>query len=60
MQGPTKEKWEELCRQAATEQDADNLLTLINEINRLLQEKEDRLMARSKADGLEKSSGIGS
>jgi hypothetical protein len=38
-----KEKWMELCQQAATEQDADKLLKLITEINRLLDEKEQRL-----------------
>lgn len=38
-----KEKWMELCQQAATEQDADKLLKLITEINRLLDEKENRL-----------------
>jgi hypothetical protein len=33
----------ELCQQASTEQDADKLLKLITEINRLLDEKENRL-----------------
>jgi hypothetical protein len=33
----------ELCQQAATEQDADKLLKLITEINRLLDEKENWL-----------------
>ena len=40
-----KEKWMELCEQAAVEQDAARLMTLIQEIERLLQEKEDRLDA---------------
>jgi hypothetical protein len=40
-----KEKWMELCEQAAVEQDADKLMALIKEIDRLLQEKEDRLNA---------------
>ncbi len=43
MEGQTRERWKQLCEQAATEQDPDRLLTLITEINRLLQEKEDRL-----------------
>ena len=43
-----KEKWMELCEQAAVEQDADKLMTLIHEIDRLLQEKEDRLEALRK------------
>ncbi len=33
----------ELCAQAAVEQDADRLLILVHEINRLLEEKERRL-----------------
>jgi hypothetical protein len=32
-----------LCEQAATEQDPQKLLELINEINRILEEKERRL-----------------
>jgi hypothetical protein len=43
MQGPNLERWQELCRQAATEQDPKKLLELTAEINRLLQEKENRL-----------------
>ncbi len=33
----------ELCAQAAIEQDPDRLLMLVREINRLLEEKEQRL-----------------
>jgi len=43
MQGPKRERWEELCRQAAEEQDPKKLLELTVETNRLLLEKEDRL-----------------
>jgi len=43
MQGETKERWMELCEQAAVEQDSEKLLILTQEINRLLQEKEIRL-----------------
>jgi hypothetical protein len=43
MKGRTKERWEDLCRLAAEEQDPKRLLELTAEINRLLQEKEDRL-----------------
>jgi hypothetical protein len=39
MQGPNRERWEELCRQAAEEQDPKRLLELTLEINRLLLEK---------------------
>ena len=43
MEGPTKERWVELCELAAKEQDRDKLLVLVREINRLLEEKEERL-----------------
>ena len=38
-----KEKWMELCRQAATEQDLEKLAVLILEINFMLEAKELRL-----------------
>lgn len=38
-----KERWMELCEQAAVEQDSKKLVALTQEINRLLQEKQDRL-----------------
>ena len=44
MQGETKECWERLCAQAAVEQDSDKLLKLVEEINQLLMEKEQRHM----------------
>jgi hypothetical protein len=47
LQGKTKERWLELCEQAADEQEPGKLLELISEINRLLQEKEDHLKRRS-------------
>jgi hypothetical protein len=43
MQGKNREIWEELCTLAATEQDPDKLLALVAEINRILEEKEERL-----------------
>jgi hypothetical protein len=43
MKGKNLEVWEELCTLAATEQDPDKLLTLVREINQLLEEKEERL-----------------
>jgi hypothetical protein len=42
MEGKTKERWLELCEQATVEQDAEKLLELTEEINRLLKEKETR------------------
>jgi hypothetical protein len=38
-----KECWEELCQQAAVEPDPKKLMGLVEEINRLLKEKEARL-----------------
>jgi hypothetical protein len=35
--------WMELCQQASVEQDHEKLMQLINEINRLLDDKEQRL-----------------
>jgi len=45
-----KEKWMELCERAAEEQDPEKLMALVKEIDRLLQEKEDRLAAFRKQD----------
>jgi hypothetical protein len=44
MQGETKERWQELCRQAEVEQDPIKLLALVKEIDQLLLEKEERLL----------------
>jgi hypothetical protein len=38
-----KERWQELCVQAATEQDSKKLALLVAEITRLLDEKSARL-----------------
>ena len=54
MQGKTKERWMELCEQAAVEQDPDTMLKLMTEINRLLFEKEERVKQRSVEIGLTK------
>jgi hypothetical protein len=40
MDGPTKERWEELCAQAAVERNPQKLIALVREINRLLEDKE--------------------
>jgi hypothetical protein len=45
MQGTRRERWQELCEQAANEQDSQRLAVLIEEINRLLHEKDSRLKA---------------
>ncbi len=38
-----RERWLQLCEQAANEQDPEKLMILIAEINRLLESKERRL-----------------
>ncbi len=43
MQGKVKEQWTLLCEQAAVEQDSGKLMALIDEIDRMLEEKEKRL-----------------
>ena len=43
MEGEKKERWMELCAQAAVEQDPAKLMELVREINSLLEEKERRL-----------------
>ena len=43
MQGEIGERWKKLCEQAAVEQDPQKLLPLIEEIDRLLEVKEERL-----------------
>ncbi len=43
MQGEKRDRWMELCAQAANEQDPNKLLELVKQINDLLEEKERRL-----------------
>ena len=43
MQGANKERWRELCKQAAVEQDPKKLLELTEQINELLEAKQGRL-----------------
>ena len=59
MQGATKERWQILCEQAAVEQDPERLLELTREINRLLEEKQNRLAngTASPHAALERNSG---
>jgi hypothetical protein len=37
-----KERWMELCAQAAKEQNTDRLIEIVQQINRMLEEKEQR------------------
>ena len=43
MQGQTLERWQQLCALAVEEQDSGKLLEIVKEINRILEEKEQRL-----------------
>ena len=47
MKGESGERWLKLCEQAAVEEDSQKLLELIAEINRLLGDKEHRLLKHS-------------
>lgn len=51
MKGETGERWRKLCEQAAVEQESEKLLELAKEINRLLDEKAERLKSGSKPSG---------
>jgi hypothetical protein len=50
MQSKTGELWRTLCEQAVVEEDPEKLLELMQEINRLLEEKEVRLKQPSRAE----------
>lgn len=56
MHGEQAERRKELCAKAAIEQDPKKLILLTKEINRLLSEKEERLLRQrrnsAKADGV--------
>jgi len=43
LKGEKLELWQQLCPQAAAEQDPQKLIELLKEIDRLLGEKQDRL-----------------
>jgi hypothetical protein len=51
MQGQVKEDWMDLCEQVASEQDTERMIELVRELNRMLDEKEQRLgLKQSKRD----------
>ena len=52
MRGEAKEHWTQLCELAASEQDPDKLLELVKEINRMLEEKENRLQQKTRRKSL--------
>lgn len=47
MDREKQERWYQLCEQAVVEEDSARLLQLVQEINRLLEEKELRLRRKS-------------
>lgn len=47
MKDGNLERWQQLCAEAATEQDHHRLMELIAEINRMLEEKEQPLQTQS-------------
>ena len=49
MQGKVKEEWMQMCEQAVIEQDSEKLMALVTEINRMLDEKEQRLKSGNPA-----------
>jgi len=51
LKGESGERWLKLCEQAAVEEDSQKLLELISEINRLLCDKERRLLNRALEPG---------
>jgi hypothetical protein len=48
MQGTTKERWRDLCEQATSEKDPKRFFELVQEINRLLADKDQRLRQSAK------------
>jgi hypothetical protein len=48
MQGKVKEHWMELCEKATVEQDSEKLIALVQQINRMLDDKGDRLRRKQK------------
>jgi hypothetical protein len=42
-----KEQWTQLCEQAAVEQDSERLIELVSEIDRMLEEKDERLKTQA-------------
>jgi hypothetical protein len=56
MEGENKERWKRLCEQASSEKDPVKLLQLVQEINRLLRDKENRLRATRRTEPSESES----
>lgn len=52
IQGKVKEDWLQLCEQVAIEQDTQRLIELVRELNRMLDEKEQRLKREAVSRGV--------
>jgi hypothetical protein len=50
MQNETRVRWMTLCEQAANEQNPKRLTELVREICKLLDEKQDRLESKNRAE----------
>jgi hypothetical protein len=50
LQGKNRERWMELCEQAAIEQDPEKLMQLVKQINDMLEAKEKRLADARKGE----------
>jgi len=44
MEGPVRERWRVLCERVAEEKEPGRFIALVAEINRLLDEQQDRLL----------------
>ena len=49
MEAEVRERWMHLCEKAVTEEDPERLMELVSEINRILEEKERRLLGQVSA-----------
>jgi hypothetical protein len=58
MEGKTRERWEELCEQAANEQNPAKMLEIVAEINRLLDAKYDRVSQKDGGSATDSSDSV--
>jgi hypothetical protein len=58
LKGEKLEHWQQLCAQAATEQDPQKLMDLVKEIDRLLGEKQDQLNRETANKNAAKREGV--
>jgi len=51
LEQPLKEKWQVLCEQISVEHDSERLMTLIEELNRVLVAKDQQTQAKKSDAG---------